>query len=1715
MSTSVTAPRRTRPPARSVRSVGLAALSLAVASVALGAAPALAAPAAPTIIGPTGTSNESPELTWTGSPGATGYEVQVDDAADFSSPDASTATTNTVWIPLEPLTAGEKHVRVRAKDATGWSEWSRSSFAVGTVAGPTLSSPVDEAHLAQPDEPPLLTWEPVPGAKSYTVEVDDERDFVGATSYTTTSTSLVVPDNQSPEVTYHWRVRATLAANILTNVSATRSYTVHALPAPQITSPANDEDVTDVVLDWEPVPGAKHYELQVDDDHDFSSPEKVPAQVLGTRFSPPTTFGNDQYYWRVRAVDADNNPSPWADLSDGDHYEFDRVWRDTPKPVHPSAAARAEVTVTGDFYYEWTPVRNASHYEVWLSTDPNFTFTSRETVQCTTLGTTYTPTGGDCMPTTVGALYYWKVRAFDTPYAGGVEGIFSEAQPFRYGGPNGGMQILSPRTGAEVTVPTVSWDPVETTSFYRVEFFDETGEAVETETTYSTSYTPATLEVDKSTLFRVRVTAVDSLKGAAMATSTSFRLLPPPTEPEPGPAPLTPVVNPPTFDAPHFSWAPLPGAHHYRVEMGATTTAPVVTTDWTFPAATDMSTRFLAEGSYTWRVRAYDKEGLLLGTGPTATSEVLALPPVRGQRLALTGSGLDDGDVCAKSLTTSPTNWCDSVPTTPVLDWSDVPYASDYRVHVSRDGDFTTGTLDDPVPTSNTRWTPDTRYKKAKAFPDSQASTAYYWFIQPCKADGRCGPDPRSTINPASHAFRKASPKVELEAPQVGEEVTTTEVTFTWTDYLETNRATVYGETGETSTQSARSYSLQVATEPTFTTLIDEATVDQTTYTSTGKIYPEGPIYWRVQAIDDHLNRLGWSQTRSFTKLSPTVPLLSPVRGAEVTRSVPFTWRAQPFASSYELQVAANDDANFSPGNLVEKTQGSKRPAWTTGRGFPALAPSTSPYRWRVRLKDPSGNYTRWSEPGSFRVLPQNPDLVSPGVDAVVGPRALTLRWQTTPGAARYRVSYRRAGSTSTTVASTYARAFAPTGLVVGATYDWRVETLDTANKVLGDSGWRSFTVGGPPSATVAPKVEGAGVLGTELRVTAPTWDRVDVDDAYQWLRSGVAIPGATGTTYEVTTDDVDRPLSVRVTGTSAEFGVGTTTSLPVVGLPGQGPEVVTAPVVSGTGAVGTTLASTPATWDRDDVTATYQWLRDGTVISGATGETYPVVAADLDKALTLRVTGTAVGRQPTVTASNAVTVVRGVAPQATTPPTVTGTPKVGQSVGMTPPTWDLTGVSTRREWLRDGEPIAGATATTYAPVADDLGRELSVRVTGDRAGHHTSVVVSSPVVVQPGDAPTARSLPVLSGTGKVGTELTTSVPGWSLTGVSTSVQWLRDGEPITGATATTYAVGADDLGRSISSQVTAVRPGHTPGTTQSVGMTVVLGDPATVRTAAVLRGTPKVGETLTLTAPAWSRTDVTTTWEWLRDGRPIAGAEGTTYELVADDLGARISVRFTGALRGHRDATAASPGLTVLLGDAPTAERAAAPTGTAEVGGTLTAPEVTWSLAGVTQSRQWLRDGQPITGATATTYVVTADDAGRSLSVVTTATLAGHTPGTVTSAAVTVPKPAPPVVTPPPKPTPVASRTTVTAPAKVRSRTAKTRVKVTIKVTATGTTPTGTVTVKVGKKVVGRATLKSGKVVLKLKALARGRHTLTVTYGGSTTVKASKVTKKIRIVKR
>ena len=177
-----------------------------------------------------------------------------------------------------------------------------------------------------------------------------------------------------------------------------------------------------------------------------------------------------------------------------------------------------------------------------------------------------------------------------------------------------------------------------------------------------------------------------------------------------------------------------------------------------------------------------------------------------------------------------------------------------------------------------------------------------------------------------------------------------------------------------------------------------------------------------------------------------------------------------------------------------------------------------------------------------------------------------------------------------------------------------------------------------------------------------------------------------------------------------------------------------------------------------------------------------------------------------------------------------------------------------------------------------------------------------------------ATGEPAITGTATVGQELTAGVSGIDDDDGLPSVldyQWFRvdaDGtsneEEISGETADTYTLTADDVGKrikvkvSFTDELSGVEMRTSAAYPSSGTVTAAAGTPTGAPT---ITGTAQVGETLTAVttgiADADGLTSPTYTYQWIRvngTDADISGANSSTYPLVTADLGKTIKVRVT-----------------------------------------------------------------------------------------------------------------------------------------------------------------------------------------------------------------------------
>ena len=178
---------------------------------------------------------------------------------------------------------------------------------------------------------------------------------------------------------------------------------------------------------------------------------------------------------------------------------------------------------------------------------------------------------------------------------------------------------------------------------------------------------------------------------------------------------------------------------------------------------------------------------------------------------------------------------------------------------------------------------------------------------------------------------------------------------------------------------------------------------------------------------------------------------------------------------------------------------------------------------------------------------------------------------------------------------------------------------------------------------------------------------------AYQWYRDDAttpAVPGAlvgTGATYQLTGADRDRNITVKVTLSKLNFvtaGNATTNPLsetvPINYSVENGGTIDISPNFVEVGYTLYPEIEPYYTYDNGNVpvTRTYQWLRNGVVIAGATLDHYVVGAADLNTKITVRVTAASPGYIANVfTTAPTQTIVKGNFNGSGAAPIVSATP--------------------------------------------------------------------------------------------------------------------------------------------------------------------------------------------------------------------------------------------------------------------------------------------------------------------------------------------------------------------------------------------------------------------------------------------------------------------------
>ena len=573
-----------------------------------------------------------------------------------------------------------------------------------------------------------------------------------------------------------------------------------------------------------------------------------------------------------------------------------------------------------------------------------------------------------------------------------------------------------------------------------------------------------------------------------------------------------------------------------------------------------------------------------------------------------------------------------------------------------------------------------------------------------------------------------------------------------------------------------------------------------------------------------------------------------------------------------------------------------------------------------------------------------------------------------------------------------------------------------------------------PPSVAVSdttPQVD--QTVTANVTGTSPS---SGVTYAYQWYSVNGANPpapisGETGATYTVSGSELGNKLLVKVIASKSGYTNSTEVSSAQTSAVAQA-DFTSPPTVSiddTTPTVGQTLTAeggdaAPST----GTTYSYQWFTvDGSdapvEISGATGTTYTVVAADVSLKIVVKKTAHKVGYTPS-TATSAETAAVAKA-DFSTPPTVTiddTTPVVDETLTATASGEVPTSTSYTYQWYTvdgDDDPVAisGAEQSTYVVEAETVGKTIFVRVHAKQAGYNDGIGSSAETdEVIKADFTTDPEVSIDDTSPQVDQEVSAVLDTDAAPSASYTYQWYTvDGSnpaaEIAGADEPTYTATAGDLGLKLQVKVTANRSGYNDSSDASDETSAVAkADFSTAPAVSIDNTTPTVGDEVSAvldTAAAPTADSYAYQWYTVDGGNApvaISGATDDSYTVTGDDAGLALKVKVTASKAAYNDASDTSDATAaVAKADFTTAPEVSIDDASPEVDQDLTAVVDTDAAPAGTYTYQWFTDDgvnppAPISGATNDTYTVTPSDVGLALKVRITASKTGYNDASDTS---------------------------------------------------------------------------------------------------------------------
>jgi hypothetical protein len=836
------------------------------------------------------------------------------------------------------------------------------------------------------------------------------------------------------------------------------------------------------VFSWDPVSGADKYNFVLAADALFNSPVYSISGTKNTRATLDKTLPNGTYYWRVQAVDSTGNTSPWSAPR-----SIEKLWNEAPALTSPDDAATISFP-DEPLVLRWDPVPGAAKYSVKIASDPDLASL------VTSGGNPVVIAATNLAPALLLAsnTYYWSVTPLDARNNPGQE---SEVRSFTWNWPSTTSSTVTDLASeTELYDPEFSWDPVSGAAHYEVEVnssadFASGSKVCCTDKPIAPKLAP--LEVFPNNTYYWRVRAINAHNDAGVwnegpSFGKTFDNYPDLSElavknlhmrdsSDPG----TDQSGDPGYqtDLPIVSWDPVPGASSYQVQvvpidgLGDCNWTASSLSRWLVQTASTSWTP-LASGNLVnppFSTFAVSKDTPALNPDTTWCVRVRARSGRVNLSTAIWGdyTYLDDGTGTSFTFTDYPTGGAcspscntnylgvddyllpirgETVGANPLFMWNPIAGKQSYWVIVAKDPSFTT--IVDYVLTRIPAYAVRTQ-SQPRTYADE--TTSYYWVVLPATGATGGGAPGNPSLGEYADFLKQTTPPA-LVAPDDAASFAL-QPTFQWAPTL-----------------GAKRYHLQVATEPTFASPIDDVTTASTEFTALKTYAAAKTLYWHVQAQDENNIGLTWSETRTF-QIDLDKPVLDPATPTVGDASLPvLRWFPVPGAVSYSLRIHEPND---------------NTPSVYTG--YPSTAASflkitgTGIFTWEIRADFPKSTGTTpgpWSDSADYTNTIKEP--TNPVSSA--GAHRLVMSWDSKTGTKQYRVQISKREDfnpmieSKTTDNPDYAPVLTSSSYTSGGTFYWRVAAID------GDGNVGTFA--NSPETFTLPAI-GGGPTTKQFNVTS------------------------------------------------------------------------------------------------------------------------------------------------------------------------------------------------------------------------------------------------------------------------------------------------------------------------------------------------------------------------------------------------------------------------------------------------------------------------------------------------------------------------------------------------------------------------------------------------------------------------------------------------------